>query len=322
MNSRLHRPRPRRPRLAVSAALLCASLCACSPDNARNTAADTASDTAAERSGAIAPPAATSPAEATAAIRSDQVRLRQHFDTVLADLRAADTGHLGADQRAARAEHIAELQRYRDRGLYPHNHDFAGRLPYFVDEHGTRCALGHLIEESGGGDLVERIAATDNHAYVADLRGDPELVAWLDGAGLSAAEAARIQPQYCNGFPGECPPETDISAGYGTASVIVGATNAASVVLNFRPSGRKRGWFGVAAGTIGMGLGLAKLDEDGAVQMLGAFNASLGVLSLALGIYGVRNSQPPGRAVVSTPLGDVSVQPVVTAGMLGLRGEF
>lgn len=266
---------------------------------------------------------ADGPEAVAAAIDSDRVRLRRHFDAVLAELSSADVSHLSADQRAARAGHIAELRRYRDRGVYPHNHDFPGlATPYFVDEHGTRCALGHLIEESGGGELVERIASTRNNAFVAELKSDGQLVAWLDRAGLSAAEAARIQPTYCNGSPGPCPPEEEISAAYGMVSLGVNISNFTTIVLNMTPSGRTRGWFGVVGGTIGLALGITKLDESGAVRTLGAVNTSMGLLSLALGIYGVRNSDVAPRKVLRTSLGDVSIAPVVSAGTIGLRGEF
>lgn len=261
--------------------------------------------------------------ESKAANRAEQARLRRHFDTVLYELARADISHLNVAQRNARAGHIAELERYRDRGVFPHNHDFRdARMPYFVDEHGTHCALGHLIQKSGGGELVERIATTRNNAFVAELAADLELVAWLDRAGLSAAEAARIQPAYCPGFPDECRPETEISAMYGTASLVVDLANLASVVMNMRPSGTRRGWFGAVSGMAGLGLGVFKLDKAGEVRTLGAFNAGLGALSLALGIYGIRNSDRPAQVVVNTPLGDVSVQPVVSAGTIGLRGEF
>jgi MYXO-CTERM domain-containing protein len=70
-------------------------------------------------------------------------------------------------------------------------------VPYFVDAFGTRCAMAHLIESTGAAALVARVAAARNNALVPELAGDPELVAWLDQAGLTAAEAARIQPSYC-----------------------------------------------------------------------------------------------------------------------------
>ena len=99
-------------------------------------------------------------AERVAAARGAEIaRIQRHFDSVLVELRAAPAARaLTADRRAAREARIAELRAYRDRGVFPHNHDF-GRTPtpYFVDpETGVRCAVAHLLEASGRGDVVRR----------------------------------------------------------------------------------------------------------------------------------------------------------------------
>jgi hypothetical protein len=93
---------------------------------------------------------------------------------------------------------LDELSLYRHRGRFPLNHDVRGRaVPKFIDSHGTRCAVAHLIEISGQHELVRQIAKTRNGARVRELARVPELRAWLDAAGLSVDEAARIQPEYC-----------------------------------------------------------------------------------------------------------------------------
>lgn len=131
-------------------------------------------------------------------IAREKVRLVAHFRTVLGELRARDTSHLSPEQRAARAGLIAELQRYARTGRFPRNLDFPGiRKPYFVDAFGTRCAMAHLIESTGEADLVTRVAATANNAFIREIEGDIALRAWLYRTGLTAAEAARIQPSYC-----------------------------------------------------------------------------------------------------------------------------
>jgi hypothetical protein len=128
----------------------------------------------------------------------EQARLRSHFRRVLLELEARDTGHLAAPQRQARAHLIRELARYARLGRFPKNLDFPGaRVPYFVDAFGTRCAMAHLIEATGERAFVARIAGSTNNALVRELAGDLELIAWLERVGLTAAEAARIQPSYC-----------------------------------------------------------------------------------------------------------------------------
>jgi hypothetical protein len=47
------------------------------------------------------------------------------------------------------------------------------------------------------------IARTNNRAYVEELARDQRVVAWLRAAGLTAEEAARIQPRYCE-TPADC----------------------------------------------------------------------------------------------------------------------
>jgi MYXO-CTERM domain-containing protein len=128
----------------------------------------------------------------------ERARLRAHFREVLAELRARDVTHLSEPARAARARLVSELSRYARTGRFPRNLDFpSSPTPYFIDAFGVRCAMAHLIESTGEARLVARVAATMNNALVRDLEADIELTRWLEQAGLTAAEAARIQPSYC-----------------------------------------------------------------------------------------------------------------------------
>jgi hypothetical protein len=162
--------------------------------------------------------------------------LRAHFDSVSGELRNRDVAELSASQRASRAVLIAWLQEYRDAGRFPVNDRFPAATPIFRDPQGTLCAMAYLIDRSGGGDLVDRVAGTRNTEYIARLADDPDLVAWLDGAGLSLAEAARIQPAYdYDNDSDEVPP------GYTMASIVTSgdvsgnddsnALGAASIVI-------------------------------------------------------------------------------------------
>jgi MYXO-CTERM domain-containing protein len=109
------------------------------------------------------------------------------------------TRSLDSARRLNRSLLIDELARYRKAGRFPRNRDFAGALvPYFIDEDGTRCALAHLIEVSGHGELVQHVAEHRNNARVAELASCSELRAWLASSGLTLEEAARIQPSYCH----------------------------------------------------------------------------------------------------------------------------
>jgi hypothetical protein len=143
------------------------------------------------------------PASAGAAV-PEVARVQRHLDGALELLAKRDLGGLSAAQRVRRAGAVAALQAYRDAGLFPQNRDFPGqRVPYFRDADGTLCAVGHLIARGGGADelaLVEAVARTRNHARIAELAASPAgpaLGRWLTDHGLTVAEAARIQPDYC-----------------------------------------------------------------------------------------------------------------------------
>ncbi len=124
-------------------------------------------------------------------------RVREHLLGAERLMDARDLSALTPAQRTARAEARERLRAYRHAGRFPHNHDFVDhRVPYFIDAHGTRCAMAHLIEASGGAGYVQAVARTSNHATVRELAGDRELTAWLQANGLTVEEAARIQPNY------------------------------------------------------------------------------------------------------------------------------
>ena len=102
--------------------------------------------------------------------RLEVARLRAHFDSVDAELRHATALQLTPSQRAARATLIGWLREYRDAGRFPRNDRFpALAMPFFRDGHGALCAMAYLIDLSGRGDLVDRIAMTRNYAFIAEL---------------------------------------------------------------------------------------------------------------------------------------------------------
>lgn len=188
-------------------------------------------------------------------------RIRAHLATVEAELLAADVSDLTAAQRAARAHHIVVLREYRAAGVFPHNHTVADRrVPVFVDEHGTHCAVGYLLARDGRHEVVERVRATRNTATVPELADDPDLVAWLAEAGLTLDEAARIQPWY---GPIEGPVESN-DRSYRTASLVAAGVGGGLSVWN-----------------------LAVADNAAARDLPGALGAGVGVAEIALGAIGL-----------------------------------
>jgi hypothetical protein len=128
---------------------------------------------------------------------AENPRLQRHFNAVIAELEAAPVPMHDLGAAVRRGWLITTLADYRDAGRFPLNLHHAVPTPYFVDDLGTRCAVAHLMDTTGETALVSEIARSRNNAYVAELADDPRVVQWLGYAGLTAAEAARIQPTYC-----------------------------------------------------------------------------------------------------------------------------
>ncbi|MBA4158207.1 MAG: hypothetical protein H0X65_12115 [Gemmatimonadetes bacterium] len=259
---------------------------------------------------------------------SEVARIRNHLQTVEGELLARDVSHLTPEQRADRVRHIAVLREYRERGAFPHNHHFPGeRVPVFVDEHGTHCAMGYLIARSGNEALVALVASTRNYAVVPDLADEPGLIAWLDEAGLTLAEAARIQPWYESYQPTHGP--GTVTTPYAAGTALSNGLSGASIALNLTRSADAPRWpgvFGIATGMFGVALGANKLGDGGAPALLGALNAGVGALSVGLGMRTLLSvpGDKPGtrRSAEDRAAGGVSVTaaPLVTADAAGGAG--
>lgn len=138
-------------------------------------------------------------------IQADRARIQRHLAKVEAELRAAPTDHLTASQAAERVRNLDRLHDYWVAGQFPHNDDFTGqRVPYFIDDDGRACAVGHLVIESGAAELAARIHDAENNALLGDMRSDG-LLDWVKASGLSAQECAKIQPAYCDCPQDEAP---------------------------------------------------------------------------------------------------------------------
>ena len=233
---------------------------------------------------------------------SEIARIRVHFDSVLHELRAADVSHLSPAARTARAAHIAELAAYRDRGIFPHNHDFGESwTPYFVDHRGVLCAVAHLLETSGRRDIVDRVAAADNNIWVAELASDAEFRGWLDRSGLTLAEAARIQVPYI-----ETPDESSAVSSNkvnSAAAFVAGGLGAAAIAWNTRnpAEGRAglRAALGYTAGAMGLAVAASRKDADGTPLAVGAVAGVIGLGSAIMATQTVLGSRRASRTVAA-----------------------
>lgn len=276
-------------------------------------------------------PAPTSPAFWR---RAEVARIQSHLAGAESLIAAGNVSRWSPAQRAARAQNLKLLRAYRERGIFPRNIDFADRRePYFVDDRSVMCAMAFLIAASGRHDIVDRIHATRNNARIRELADDTALVTWLDAAGLTVTEAARIQPGY------DCcvisSPRPALSAN--EAATLAGGVmlTGIGVALNlpFDRTSPPRPWqatVGVITGIVGIGVGLGspKLDDGGTASTLSTWNIAAGVVSLGLGIYHMlprTGPKPAATAGVAGPSATSaglasrqSREPVITiAPMLG-----
>ncbi|HEY0976729.1 MAG TPA: T9SS type A sorting domain-containing protein [Flavobacteriales bacterium] len=126
---------------------------------------------------------------------NDTERIAAHLHLVREALLHRTAEGLSAEQLAARMDLLNDLERYADRGVFPQNHVLPYRNPVFIDPHGTACAVGQLMIESGHADLAQRIDDEMELAYVHDMhRADVD--AWAVQHGFTEDELAWIQPGY------------------------------------------------------------------------------------------------------------------------------
>ena len=241
-------------------------------------------------------------------IDAERSRLTAHFDSVTGILGATDVSRLTSLERRNREQALRHLVDYRDRGVFPHNHRFPEmRVPYFRDRHGVLCAMAYLIDRSGRGDIVDLVEARMNNGFIAGLASDsvigPVLVEWLEENGISAREAAMIQPTY-NGsiFSDPIPSDpSDIPTAHGVASAGLGAVNlftgVANLVWETRPTFLAP--VGVVIGGAGVVLGATAFDNGGDRAILGVADAAIGMASLLLSLNKMLRSGEEGEETIA-----------------------
>jgi hypothetical protein len=259
--------------------------------------------------------------------RGEVIRLRAHFDSVDSELRAADVSHLSAAQKAMRGKLISWLRDYRNAGRFPENDRFANAMvPFFRDYHGTLCAMAYLVDRSGRADIVNKIAATRNNAYIHELVDDPELVAWLNASGLTVDEAARIQPTY-GGGGGVIVVNANadrVSRPYAILSMGLGSVSMAATGLNLFAPSRASGGVGLLSGAATLVAGLDRLHDSGGNKRMAQADLTVGSIAVASALYSLMVKMKPMRrtAAAQTPAREAAWSPrldvVGSAGQVGV----
>lgn len=138
---------------------------------------------------------AEAPEGAARVFASDKEYIQTHLSSVLTILRANPGTDLSKEQFRSRMHLIGLLDGYRQAGNFPMNYYRNERIPVFIDEHNTHCAVGYLMQQTGHEAMARRIAATDNYVWVKDIK-DGEVPAWQVASGFSMDELKLIQGAY------------------------------------------------------------------------------------------------------------------------------
>ena len=136
--------------------------------------------------------------------QAETQRVAQHFVRAGHLVGSREAPRLDAAQQLVRQLLLDEVARYGQARRFPKNHDSEPLRPTFIDAQGTPCAMAHLLQVSGEGELAHRISGQTNHALVRELADRPEFATWLSAAGLTVEEASIIQPSYGCTSPAEC----------------------------------------------------------------------------------------------------------------------
>lgn len=226
----------------------------------------------------------------TGHVEQERVRLRAHFDSVLLELKARDVSHLTSEQRAARLQLTAWLAEYRDVGEFPLNDlGTAAPVPIFRDSRGVLCAMAYLIDRSGRRDIVGAVASSRNTAYIAELIDDDRLVAWLDSVGVTALEAARIQPAYVGDRSSNVAPLVN-------AAVLTGSLfSFAASVASPRPANAVIGFL---VGGVALASATADISTNNRKDELRSARAAAGSLAIAGALFAL--NRKPGADSAGT----------------------
>lgn len=135
------------------------------------------------------------PSEEAKRFTTETAYIQAHLRTVLTVLQTNPTDHLSASQLRSRAHLIAVLDGYRQDGRFPINYYRNERVPVFIDEHNTHCAVGFLMQETGFDFLAKEISQADNYVWVKDI-SDARVLEWQETSGFTLEELKLIQGAY------------------------------------------------------------------------------------------------------------------------------
>ncbi|MFK7755853.1 MAG: toxin-antitoxin system YwqK family antitoxin [Flavobacteriales bacterium] len=127
-------------------------------------------------------------------IHSEAHYVQVHLSFVLPILEV-QTANCPDELKTQRNHLIAALTKYRKEGVFPINYHMEKRIPVFIDEHNTHCAVGYLMRYSGYGELAKAISEWNNYVWIKDLDW-PQVKEWQELSGFTFEELKLIQGAY------------------------------------------------------------------------------------------------------------------------------
>lgn len=195
---------------------------------------------------------------------SETARIRTHLSYVQRLLSETPTGHLSEKQSTNRNQILSALQEYLVAEKFPVNSAYPGeRRPCFIDDKGTICAVGYLVEQTRGREMAEVINKNHQYDFLLEMN-EPALEAWAEEYGLTLEECAMIQPTY-GPLPDPQTRSVEIKPAYGVSSGIMGGANLGVHIFNMTNKGPYRpavGIVGVITGTSQILLGVANIKKS------------------------------------------------------------
>jgi hypothetical protein len=167
----------------------------------------------------------------------DQLRIKTHLEYVENLLKNKDASHLPLALQTKRKLMISLLHDYWSKAKFPKNKDYANqRKPCFIDNDGTICAVGYLVEQSTNLEVAISINKQNKYKEIFEMESDV-LDHWIASSGLTKEECAMIQPGYSPPASAQALPLDPV---YGISTAVISGLNISLSAINSQRNGNKK----------------------------------------------------------------------------------
>jgi len=198
---------------------------------------------------------------------SDAERITTHLSYVEEKLRSNTPAGLTPEQLERRSAYLDHLASYRQAGAFPVNDDHPGkRLPTFISDNGNICAVGYLVLQTVGEEVVQNVNEAYKYSFIQEIE-DPVFLSWAEESGFTTTELAMIQPMYhYNNLNENKTNQNELETGYSIASAGILTANSLYWTqdlsrVNFTRNQNSADWAGLAIGAGTMLFGTLNLDN-------------------------------------------------------------